>query len=275
MGSVVMDDYPVGVSGCLVYAHNWTLKIEGNTISLQGQKSARVGGGKRGTVKGFSDKSRNALLRLMNTLVFDSVHMVTLTFHENLQDERAARIPLYAFRKAFERAYGENTVIWRIERQKRGACHFHLLVLNFERVDRDLFDEWCKDTWERIVTKGAGDADLHRFGVDVVEAHNFGPSDRGALIAYIAKYVGKDEGQEITGRNWGCWRRERLQAKQLEFEIPGVLAEKALQELCRAGGFSFDNPACVGANLFLGDMGRDATEGGRWEQHKLWIDKLM
>lgn len=269
-----MLDYPVRVAGCLVYAHKWTLKAEGNLITLQGQKAARVGGGKRGKVTGFSNKSRNALLRLVNTLTFDTLHMVTLTFHENLTDETAAKIPLYAFRKAFERAYGEHTVVWRIERQKRGACHFHLLALNLEVPDRVEFENWCKTAWERIVTKGEGDADLYRFGVDVVESHNFREADRGAIVTYLTKYVSKDEGDEIAGRNWGCWRREICATKQLEFPIKGVLAEKALQELHRAGGVPFVNPARVGANLFLGDMGRDTAEGAGWEQVKMWIDSL-
>jgi hypothetical protein len=252
--------YPFEVEGGLVYAQKWTVKITGNTVTLSSCSHNRVGGGKRKECKGMSDRSRRAMLSLLNRLEFRKAFFVTLTYHRLESDAKVARNNLYAFRKALERFMGRVCVIWRLELQKRGACHFHLLVLDPKEIDSDVFAAWAAKTWNRVSGEDVCDDDHLRYGVRVDKVGDFTASGRGALIAYLAKYVCKENGKETSGRAWGCWRKKEALCRQLEFDIPGVLVREAEKRLRDAGGIAYDNPSGMGVVLYLGDIGQSTEE---------------
>jgi hypothetical protein len=105
------------------------------------------------------------------------------------------------FGKAFRRQYPEACFIWKVEPQKRGAPHFHLLVLNQGYVSH----KWVAATWNRIV---AGDAAHLKAGTEVRRVRSW-----GGVISYAAKYIGKtSDTAELTGigRHWGIIGREKL-----------------------------------------------------------------
>lgn len=91
-----------------------------------------VGGGVRGKILTFSKESRRRLMRLLNSVNRDEValpYFVTLTYHNTWPSSRAGRKKhLDAFQKRMERAYGKFAAVWRLEFQKRGAPHYHLLI---------------------------------------------------------------------------------------------------------------------------------------------------
>lgn len=94
----------------------------------------------RGEVTGWSRKSRARMISRLATLDYaplmgriEQPAMVTLTYPgdwENLAPNgEVVKKHLTSFFKRFERAWGETWVgVWKLEFQRRGAPHFHLLM---------------------------------------------------------------------------------------------------------------------------------------------------
>ena len=91
----------------------------------------------RDRVRGFSRASRrNLLLRLasINRSAFRAFKgrliSITLTYpHEYPEDAEICKNHLKALRRRLQREFGEFAGFWRLGIQKRGAWHFHLLLL--------------------------------------------------------------------------------------------------------------------------------------------------
>jgi hypothetical protein len=136
-------------------------------------------------------------------------------------------------RAAVARHWGKTEWVWKLEPQRRGAPHFHLLAYLPESITKDLkpfknrknckrwrgsklteFRKWCDDTWYRIV--GSGDERHRRAGVQVQIA------SAAAAARYAGKYIGKEcqfvdpETGEILspGRFWGRKNRGILPVKE-------------------------------------------------------------
>lgn len=172
----------------------------------------------RGVISGWSKRSRNRLTYRLGTLdiasQFDGVcEMITLTYpREYPTSGRTIKRHLAAWRKRMERRFGERSAVWKLEFQRRGAPHFHILY------DRPLAeDDWrafadeVRDMWFEVV--GSGD-DLHRrFGANVDRQWLAGSRYGAAAAAwYFSKRHEKhyqsivpDEFQDV-GRIWGVWR---------------------------------------------------------------------
>lgn len=127
---------------------------------------------------------------------------VTLTYHNRWPSDQAGiQRHLARFLAAFRRKYPHGHYCWRIEFQRRGAPHFHLITWRDAGAgdyDRAKFSRWAVETWQRA----AGEkSDAHRrHGVDVraVESHR-------AAVSYVSKYVAKcsDEKPTLSPREWG------------------------------------------------------------------------
>ena len=82
---------------------------------------------------------------------------ITLTYPADWQtvapNAAAARRHIKAFRKRWQREWGDMYALWKREFQQRGAPHFHLLtVLPTERTkDGRTFKDWLSQTWAQIV----------------------------------------------------------------------------------------------------------------------------
>lgn len=92
------------------------------------------GGSRRGSVLQFSKKSRLRLLELFNRLDWDyytsPVVFITLTYGQRWPKPEQAKKHLTAFLKRVRRAFPESAAVWRVEMQKRGAPHWHLMFFN-------------------------------------------------------------------------------------------------------------------------------------------------
>ena len=172
------------------------------------------GGGPRGEVTEFSKASRRRLLRLLNSINRDESSLpffVTLTYHKAWPKDRHGRkAHLDAFRKRLERHYGAFAAVWRLEFQRRGAPHYHLLV------------------WLPVVSASAGIGTLRERVAwhwnAVADPENVQHWQAGTSVevprswrgvnSYAAKYMGKleqlQEGASSVGRFWGVWRRGML-----------------------------------------------------------------
>jgi hypothetical protein len=166
-------------------------------------------GTKRGDVREFSRNSRRRLMVKMARLAIQKTRttFLTLTFSQ-CPNWDFARIALKRFLMRLRRKYSRMSAVWRLERQERGAIHFHLLVFNMPYWAQDKIQE----AWQECTEE-------ERSIVHVKLVRN-----KKMLMQYTSKYVAKrsprippslDEStyqhaQGETGRHWGIVNAEKL-----------------------------------------------------------------
>lgn len=182
-------------------------------MGVLGFKDQRPGaGGKRGKIVRFSASSRRRLLRLTARLLVGKMRatFLTLTF-SGVPDYESAKTAFKRFVMRLTRKFKAASAIWRMEKQKRGAIHFHLIVFNM--------DYWKQSQVQRAWEECTGEA---RSIVDIRLL-------RGTrqVFRYVSKYVAKvdaeedltsleclsyrhAEGELSSGRWWGVIRRKML-----------------------------------------------------------------
>lgn len=209
-----------------------TMAEGGNFMRVKfpiGHQSVPVGG-RRGSVAEFTPASRRRLLQLLNSLdrrEVESGHVrfVTLTYPASFPDPRTCKHHFELVVKRFQRAWGARSIVWKVEPQRRGAPHLHLLV--FMGSQQTLPDElaWWAAEWHTLA--GGGDPNHlawhrgelghgNRPCVEVVR-------DWNGVIAYAGKYLGKVVSAvdwDAPGRFWGVRGRARLPVHLVSAAVP-------------------------------------------------------
>jgi len=168
-------------------------------------------------VHGFSEDSHRRCMRLLMAVDWGGVpaHFVTLTYHrEQPGGWEAWKRDLRTWRKRLERRWGDRLLAlwWRLEFQRRGSPHFHLVVWwRGCPPNRKALQEWVSESWNAVAEPG-DEAHLAA-GTNVTRVRNTRGEPVARLIAYLAKYVGKlqpyravdrETGELLqTGRAWG------------------------------------------------------------------------
>ena len=116
-------------------------------------------------------------------LQIQALYILTLTYHENMQDRQQAILHRQEFDRRMKKHYGWWSYVGVLEAQKRGALHWHLAVP--VRVEESLaLQEWRSVTGDPTITQ-----------VHV----GFAPNGHGNAFLkcahYISKYLGKDMNQ--------------------------------------------------------------------------------
>jgi len=168
---------------------------------------SRVGGGKRKAISGFSKNSRRRLLRLIGTI--DQTQplplFITLTYPAEFPTARESKKHLKEFVRQMRMAYPEASGIWKLEAQKRGAPHYHVLMWGTGFVPA----AWVARRWWTIC--GCISADHLKAGTQVCRAGVF-----RRVWAYAGKYLAKvgdapsGPAWERPGRFWGVFNTEAL-----------------------------------------------------------------
>ena len=193
----------------------------GSSFRLRhGAGSGLVVGGARGAVVGFSRQSRARLLEWLATVDMPAAGLpvfVTLTFPGswNVDSEkwspRSSKLLLEVFRKRLARLWPSSWCLWRLEPQRRGAPHFHLLVWG-----ADISREWLSRSWWEVV--GSGEATHLAAGTNLQRVR----STNGA-VWYCAKYLAKLQtvlpGWEYVGRWWGIQGRSNVPRERQVWEL--------------------------------------------------------
>jgi hypothetical protein len=174
-----------------------------------------VPGSKRGAVSAYSAASRRRLLRVIGKLRKDVLPLfVTLTYPGawDVRSERWKR-DLQAFWKRVRREWPTASCVWRLEFQRRGAPHFHLLLYGvpIEGILAPWADgsRWVDKAWFEVV--GSGDLRHQAAGCRVEPVRSL----EGTFF-YAAKYLSKtglpDGGASaaFVGRFWGIMGRQFL-----------------------------------------------------------------
>lgn len=208
-------DYP-GLSQAHIRprAGKITLWDGGSFLKVQkAVKNQAVGGGKRGKITGFSRASRRRMLYMLaKTLIKSVPYMITLTYPSEFVSPRASKRHLKLFIQRLERKFRASGGVWKLEPQKRGAPHYHVLL--WTTASYLELRGWCATTWYYIV--GTNDEKHLRAGTRVEKIR----SPRG-VMAYAGKYVAKtsenlDLDPEIiamwddAGRWWGVFGRDNI-----------------------------------------------------------------
>jgi hypothetical protein len=214
-------------------------------------------GGAREHVTEWSRKSRARMVERLAQLDYAPLFeggglpaMVTLTYPADwltvAPSAAVSRKHLEALRMRYKRSWGRPLVcVWKREFQRRGAPHFHLLMV----PPGPTFRTWLSETWAAIVCKDRGKllieydgyVDHIRAGTGVDYAEGMRARDPKRLGVYFSKhgiFAAKDyqnvvpeewEGQS-AGRFWGYWG---LQLAVAPVEVSGATATDVLRTLRR------------------------------------------
>lgn len=200
----------VGLSTAHISAkRSLSVAFGGTLVSLRGSVPADRprGGGKRAKISRFSAASRRRMMRSIAEIDQRYIHemplFVTLTYPSKWPDDyRRWKRDLDVFLEALHYKYPNSFAYWRMEAQKRGAPHFHLLIYNQSFIPH----EWVSQTWYRIVD--SGDLRHLRAGTETARCRN-----QSQVRAYVSKYVAKvpdgDHILENCGRYWGISNRQQ------------------------------------------------------------------
>ena len=184
--------------------------------------------GKKGNKRrlhGFSMQSSKYLKKIMSMIARgDTPYLLTLTMPQIVDSKRFKRY-LQNFADFFRRKYPCYAVIWKLEFQKRGAAHFHLLIWGHDdpmlpRLDERDLDEF-KYAWLSIIDDGVDIFQWHYILEHGVHLFDPATAEGEARVKNYLLYVtGKNESHHLkrdqirddihTGRYWGIWRKKLL-----------------------------------------------------------------
>lgn len=192
----------------------------GNLAHLSGAGcgSPAVGGGVRGRITAFSKRSRSRLMETVARLDrrgLDVPLFVTLTYPSDYPtDYTVYKRHLDNFLKRLRRLLPDGWAIWRLEFQRRGAPHFHILLFGV----RFLAHQVLSKMWYEVV--GSSDLKHLQAGVEIRRARSW-----GGVTSYVSKYMGKTSDiipDGFTGRFWGVFRRDLMPVEIVEIllEVP-------------------------------------------------------
>ncbi len=213
------------------------------------QTPTRAGGGLRGDITEFSRASRRRLLTVLNSIDREAATMpvlITLTYPRSWpEDPQTWKHHLKAFRKRLQRKYGDFAALWRLEFQKRGAPHFHLLCF-IDSYELANLREECSVDWFEVC--GEIHPDHLKAGVRVEVPRSW----RG--INYLAKYMAKLETLLPgcrPGRLWGVWRKNLLPISHERYPI-GMRDAIRLRRILRNYSHRRSTSELRSMNVFLG-----------------------
>lgn len=188
------------------------------------------------------------MMRFTNSINFAEAglpYFVTLTYHNDWPEQPSRwKEQLKALIKRLERAWGDLTALWRLEFQKRGAPHFHLLIWLHDPRAKEwhpmqrlwLLQNNVSWAWNQLVDPN--DTEHLDAGTNVQECRNL-----RHMNAYLSKYLAKPEqlaeGQTPPGRFWGKWRASWLPIQPVAVKIAEsefvqlrrILARKSRQRI--------------------------------------------
>lgn len=195
-------------------------------IQLQGHLVKVIGGtgklpenshkSKRGNVTKFSAKARKRLLEIIARLsIVSKCVFITLTYGQVFPTNETSKRHLKAFLRRIRKKYPYCSGVWRLEFQRRGAPHYHLILFNCPY--------WAKEdvakTWAKII--GAGFCDTSDPNaikppftrIELIRNHKHAMSYVSKYIAKVGdaeggfNYVPYQNQSQSIGRSWGIFNR--------------------------------------------------------------------
>lgn len=116
-------------------------------------------------------------------------HLVTLTYRENIQEKERAWSHFVQFIRLVHTYFPDWLYVCVMERQERGAIHFHLGVKGYQDVSL------LRALWRSV----AGDGNID---VSYVKTGKGAQWQRHKLASYLAKYISKGLENELNERRY-------------------------------------------------------------------------
>lgn len=164
-------------------AHSASIQFQGSFVAVAIRRPTEFQKvhSHRGIVQDFSRMSRLRLLKLINktNIAAHKWTFITLTYRSHFPHPAIAKKHLRAWLKRLYRSkYGilrKLAVLWRMELQKRGAPHFHLLIPDCPYLPFKEIKQW----WNAVI------------GTSGARVHITLLNDRKGAMYYVAKYIAK------------------------------------------------------------------------------------
>jgi hypothetical protein len=191
---------------------------------------------KRGVTKGFSSRSRKRMMIMLSRTDANKLPLfITLTYPAEFPSCLEAKRHLKIFIQRLKRRYSDSIgYVWKLEKQKRGAPHFHMFTWGIERDD--ILCHISRD-WYEIVSSG----DLKHLSAGTQVA---GILSRNGIMKYCSKYLAveisktdKNYDLEEMGRCWGYGGKVPF-SDEYEFKISREQAFRILRLLRKRTGQS-------------------------------------
>lgn len=208
-----------------------SIRVAKSSPARRGRRVENWKARRPGTI--WSDKSRVKMLERFSTLDFTPfsdeasiIAFLTLTYPSDwisvAPTSQSAKRHLSMFRKRFEREFNRPFyALWKMEFQRRGAPHFHLLAPIPKGSD---FKTWLSKTWTEIVNHPD---ELERSkhlqaGTGVDKAKGIAADTAQRVSYYFSKHSSANKGSKeyqntppdewvragSVGRFWGYWSLE-------------------------------------------------------------------
>lgn len=197
-------------------------------VKLSAHSQGSCNPGARGVINSFSRRARLRLItkiaKIDTSKIYGKPFFITLTYPASYSKcGRDWKNDLANYIKRFNRRFKGYALIWRLEFQKRGAPHFHIIAFNSTNTNTHFsvytMRRFTALNWYQIVDSG----DIRHFkaGTNVEQLNNW-----RAVTSYVSKYMGKVEQSLINGRDykhigryWGIYNRKYLPIVKHEFEL--------------------------------------------------------
>ena len=162
---------------------------------------------RRGEINGFSRKSRKRLLDFISSIDWkgQKAVFVTLTYPREFPKPKDAKNHLRAFMERVRRRFPQSSAIWRMEFQKRGAPHFHLIFFNMPYWDK----KSLQVSWGEII---GYESPFTR--IELIKSWR-------KAMSYVSKYIAKEDSRDSdsgfnylpylhAGRVWGFFQKDKI-----------------------------------------------------------------
>jgi hypothetical protein len=189
------------------------------------------------------------MLRTLGAVIWSGLGPLqfgTLTYHAPPDNGRAVKAQLKAFRKRYEARFGSCAGAWKMEFQRRGAVHFHLILAAPAGIEVREVRAFVAGAWHDVVTHPGSscpgsarcpDYAHRRAGVQWDRSYAHDPA------RYFAKYGAAStksyqnrppEWYEGVGRFWGLWGVRPTWARLTIPAQDAVLAKRILRRYASA-----------------------------------------
>ena len=188
----------------------------------------------RGRIGGFSKDSQKRLRDFFAQIDQGKAGLpkfITLTYPGKFSpDSDRWKRDLDVFLRRLETYCPSSYGVWKLEPQRRGAPHFHIVVWQTPFIE----NAWLGRVWYEIV--GSGDGRHQAAGTSVAGARTW----RG-VTSYCAKYITKlcdlpEENGEMwvhPGRWWGKFRKDRFPREYVDEQLNRAEYARMLRPLRR------------------------------------------
>lgn len=159
--------------------------------------------------------------------------LLTCTYRENMKDFDRARKDFHAFLRKLKNIIPGFAAVYAFETQTRGAWHVHAAIRELPKwlVYTEKFTgkqvkvrswDYIRRLWHSVVGKDNGNVDIdgHRKTRHGIPSKHRSAESLAKLAGYVSKYLTKDYGKGLEGRNrWGSTQGLDIPAPVV-FDLP-------------------------------------------------------